>query len=110
MYTCMYESHRYFELEGGIGWFGGGADLTPYYLNETEASFFHCIYKNICDKHDPNIHTSVDSDFCSDMDSIYHKCKKWCDDYFYLPAREEHRGKATIRLHYIILLYKVYTV
>lgn len=68
---------RYFELENGDGWFGGGADLTPYYLFDDDAEFFHRIYKETCDRY---------------SDSLYPKLKDWCDKYFYLPARMEHRG------------------
>eukprot|EP01038_Epipyxis_sp_PR26KG_P006198 gene6198-8536_t len=68
---------RYFELENGIGWFGGGADLTPYYLFDEDATYFHSTYRNVCGKY---------------SDALYDRLKKWCDDYFYLPARQEHRG------------------
>ncbi|EKX41594.1 hypothetical protein GUITHDRAFT_164330 [Guillardia theta CCMP2712] len=68
---------RHFQVVGGGGWYGGGADLTPYYLFPEDAKEFHSFYKNICDKHDPQ---------------AYGKFKKWCDDYFYIPARKEHRG------------------
>jgi coproporphyrinogen III oxidase len=54
-----------------------GADLTPYYLFEDDAVNFHNLYKNICD---------------IKVKGTYEKCKKWCDDYFFLPARGEHRG------------------
>lgn len=36
----------------GEGWFGGGADLTPYYLNDEDVSKFHKFYKGICDQYD----------------------------------------------------------
>jgi coproporphyrinogen III oxidase len=72
---------RYFEVEKSngdrIGWFGGGADLTPYYLCDNEIKHFHNQYKQICDKYD---------------DSLYDSLKKNCDNYFYIPARQEHRG------------------
>jgi coproporphyrinogen III oxidase len=48
-------------------WFGGGTDLTPYYLFEEDAKHFHQTYKNACDKFDP---------------SFYPKFKKECDQYF----------------------------
>ena len=56
---------------------GIGADLTPYYLYSEDAENFHQLYKDVCDVSTPG---------------TYEKCKKWCDDYFYLPARGEHRG------------------
>ncbi|KAG6556608.1 hypothetical protein Mapa_001549 [Marchantia paleacea] len=68
---------RYFEVEGGGGWFGGGADLTPSYLFEEDAEFFHEYYKAVCDRYDP---------------TLYQQSKAACDAYFYIPARKEHRG------------------
>jgi coproporphyrinogen III oxidase len=61
----------------GASWFGGGADLTPMYPNDSDTSCFHDALKSACDKHDPE---------------YYPRFKKWCDDYFYLPHREEPRG------------------
>eukprot|EP00808_Paulinella_micropora_P025030 g69283.t1 len=69
---------RYFEVGNKTGWFGGGADLTPYYLFDEDAIFFHKLYQGLVD-------TKGGS-------GTYAKFKKWCDDYFYLPARQEHRG------------------
>eukprot|EP00897_Mesotaenium_endlicherianum_P000150 jgi/Mesen1/10135/ME000076S09645 len=68
---------RYFEVEGQQGWFGGGADLTPNYLNEEDARTFHAFYRRICDAYEP---------------SLYARCKALCDRYFYIPSRKEHRG------------------
>lgn len=61
----------------GKSWFGGGADLTPMLPNEADTETFHAALKNACDKHDP---------------SYYPTYKKWCDDYFFLPHRNEPRG------------------
>ncbi|TNE40848.1 MAG: oxygen-dependent coproporphyrinogen oxidase [Alphaproteobacteria bacterium] len=61
----------------GKSWFGGGADLTPMYANDSDTRDFHAALKSACDTHD------VD---------YYPRFKKWCDDYFYLPHREEARG------------------
>ncbi|WP_372750871.1 oxygen-dependent coproporphyrinogen oxidase [Labilibaculum sp.] len=68
---------RYFELEDGTFWFGGGIDLTPIYIDKEEARNFHLNLKEVCDRHHPD---------------FYFKFKKWADDYFYLPFREETRG------------------
>lgn len=68
---------RYFELQDGQGWFGGGGDLTPYYLFDDDAAEFHATYRETCDKY---------------SSLLYPRLKSWCDDYFYIPAREEHRG------------------
>jgi len=59
-------------------WFGGGTDLTPYYLFEEDAKYFHQTYKNVCDELDP---------------SFYPEFKKNCDDYFVNTHRgNERRG------------------
>lgn len=59
-------------------WFGGGTDLTPYYLFEEDAKHFHQTYKDVCDKFDS---------------SFYPKFKKICDDYFVnFHRNNERRG------------------
>lgn len=63
-----------------MAWFGGGADLTPYYLFDEDIASFHNTYKQICGEHQQD----------------YDEMKQDCDDYFYLPAREEHRGTGGI--------------
>jgi coproporphyrinogen III oxidase len=68
---------RYFEMSNGMWWFGGGIDLTPHYVKEEDARFFHAALKNACDKHDT---------------SYYSTFKKWADDYFFIPHRNETRG------------------
>lgn len=57
-------------------WFGGGTDLTPYYLFEEDAKNFHQTYKDVCDRFDP---------------SFYASFKKQCDDYFVNWHRNEER-------------------
>ncbi|MFT4980436.1 MAG: coproporphyrinogen III oxidase [Bacteroidia bacterium] len=68
---------RYFELADGTYWFGGGIDLTPHYVQEEEAKFFHTQLKQTCDK--------------SDL-AYYPKFKQWADDYFFIKHRKETRG------------------
>ncbi|MDA0193902.1 MAG: oxygen-dependent coproporphyrinogen oxidase [Bacteroidetes bacterium] len=68
---------RYFEMSDGTWWFGGGIDLTPIYISEKQASFFHKELKKACDNHDS---------------SYYQKFKTWADDYFYIKHRNETRG------------------
>jgi coproporphyrinogen III oxidase len=68
---------RYFALDNGIEWFGGGIDLTPHYVDIAEAKAFHLELKNICDKY---------------SNLFYPHYKKWADDYFFLPHRGETRG------------------
>ncbi len=58
-------------------WFGGGADLTPMVPDEADTAAFHGALRAACDKHDPD---------------YYARFKKWCDEYFYLPHRDEPRG------------------
>ena len=57
-------------------WFGGGTDLTPYYLFEEDAKHFHQAYKKVCNKFDV---------------SFYTKFKKTCDDYFVNYHRNNER-------------------
>ncbi len=73
----VHANFRYFEQSNGNSWFGGGMDLTPYYLDEEDAMHFHGTIKRACDKHDI---------------SYYPRFKKWCDEYFYIKHREETRG------------------
>jgi coproporphyrinogen III oxidase len=72
---------RYFEMLGETGkemrWFGGGIDLTPHFVIEEDARFFHRSLKHTCDK------------FHSDF---YSKFKNWADDYFFIKHRQETRG------------------
>lgn len=68
---------RYFQLDSGKAWFGGGIDLTPHYINKKEAAWFHLELKKLCDQFDV---------------SFYPEYKEWADDYFYLPHRHETRG------------------
>lgn len=73
-------NYRYFEVQSGNEtqwWFGGGTDLTPYYLNTADCVHFHTSLKEACDKHDK---------------SYYPRFKKWCDDYFHVVHRGERRG------------------
>lgn len=81
MVPTIHFNYRYFEVVDNKGekqwWFGGGTDLTPYYLNELDARHFHKSLKAACDEHD---------------ETYYGKFKKWCDDYFKITHRGECRG------------------
>lgn len=68
---------RYFEMDNGTYWFGGGIDLTPHYIVPSQAKEFHESLKGVCDKYDS---------------SFYPKFKVWADDYFFIPHRNETRG------------------
>ena len=67
-------------------WFGGGGDLTPTFKDIESSNIFHRDLKSICDNYDM---------------SYYPKFKTWCDDYFYLPHREEPRGVGGIFFDYL---------
>ena len=69
-------NYRYFEA-GPVWWFGGGADLTPYYPFLEDAQHFHRTLKGACDSVNP---------------AYYEVFKPWCDEYFFLPHRNEPRG------------------
>lgn len=63
-------------------WFGGGADLTPLLAYQREQDFpdavaFHAAMQAACDAHDPDWHA---------------RYKAWCEEYFFLPHRNEQRG------------------
>jgi len=82
MAPTVHANWRYFEMYDKSGeivdsWFGGGQDLTPYYLFEEDARHFHSVCKNACDRHHPD---------------FYKTYKKKCDEYFYNAHREEARG------------------
>jgi len=75
---------RYFEMPSSftdgrqpVRWFGGGIDLTPHYVIDADARYFHQYLKSVCDK------------FYHDF---YHRFKLWADDYFYIKHRNETRG------------------
>ena len=69
-------NYRYFEA-GPVWWFGGGADLTPYYPYLTDVRHFHKIHSQACEEINPNLHKVF---------------KPWCDEYFFLKHRNESRG------------------
>ncbi len=75
---CNYRMFELYDEKGEVidRWFGGGTDLTPYYLFEEDAKHFHQTYKNACDKFDV---------------SFYPAFKKECDDYFVNWHRNKER-------------------
>ncbi|WP_431163836.1 oxygen-dependent coproporphyrinogen oxidase [Flagellimonas beolgyonensis] len=82
MVPTVHANWRYFEMYDKSGnivdqWFGGGQDLTPYYLFEEDAQHFHGICKKACDAHNPEFYT------------LY---KRKCDEYFWNAHRNEARG------------------
>lgn len=77
---------RYFEVDDNLWWFGGGIDLSPAYVFEEDAKYFHRELKRVCDSHHPE---------------YYPKFKSWADDYFFLPFRNETRGVGGIFFDYL---------
>jgi coproporphyrinogen III oxidase len=74
-------------MKGEALWFGGGADLTPYYFFQDDAVHFHRTLADACDRHRPL--------------GDYERFKKWCDDYFFLPHRNETRGVGGVFFDYL---------
>ena len=68
-------------IQTGKKWFGGGADMTTSISNNDDVNFFHRSIENVCNKYDKN---------------YYPDFKKQCDEYFYLPHRDEPRGEGGI--------------
>lgn len=65
------------EGEPAIWWFGGGFDLTPFYPFKEDVLHWHQCAKAACEPFG---------------ESVYPTYKKWCDEYFFLPHRNETRG------------------
>ena len=91
MIPTVHANWRYFEMYNSTGdivtqWFGGGQDLTPYYLFDEDAIHFHTVCKNACDKHDLG---------------FYPKFKKTCDEYFWNTHRNEARGIGGLFFDYL---------
>lgn len=76
-----------FLTKGERKWFGGGADLTPYYPRREDVVHFHQTWKAVCDRH-PAV-------------ADYRRFKQWCDRYFFLPHRDEARGVGGIFFDYL---------
>jgi coproporphyrinogen III oxidase len=74
-------------IKGDALWFGGGADLTPYYFFREDAVHFHQTLADACDRHRPV--------------GDYDRFKTWCDEYFFLPHRNETRGIGGVFFDYL---------
>jgi coproporphyrinogen III oxidase len=81
----VHANFRYFEVDD-IAWFGGGADLTPYRLEEEDAIHFHRVLKSACDQFSKE---------------YYPRFKAECDTYFYIPHRKETRGVGGLFFDYL---------
>jgi coproporphyrinogen III oxidase len=72
---------------GSVGWFGGGADLTPYYVDPKDATHFHKTLKTACNK--------------GGGEGAYDRYKAWCDRYFFIAHRNEPRGIGGVFFDYL---------
>jgi coproporphyrinogen III oxidase len=91
MVPTVHANWRYFEMYNKNGdiidqWFGGGQDLTPYYLFDEDAIHFHQVCKTACDQHNAE---------------FYPTYKKRCDDYFWNSHRQEARGVGGLFFDYL---------
>lgn len=84
MVPIIHMNIRYFEMPSSFGggkqplrWFGGGIDLTPHYVIDADAQYFHSSIKLVCDAY---------------YHDFYHRFKLWADDYFFIKHRNETRG------------------
>ena len=84
MVPIIHMNIRYFEMPSSfaegrqpVRWFGGGIDLTPHYVIDDDARFFHQYLKSVCDTY---------------YHDFYHRFKLWADDYFFIKHRNETRG------------------
>lgn len=77
---AVHMNTRHF-MAAETAWFGGGTDLTPMFPNDEDAREFHAALKRACDAHGAD---------------YYSRYKKWCDEYFFLPHRNEPRGAGGI--------------
>ncbi len=87
----VHANWRYFEMYNQQGdvtsqWFGGGQDLTPYFLFEDDAVYFHQVCQNVCNLHG---------------EELYPQYKKQCDEYFWNTHRNEARGIGGLFFDYL---------
>lgn len=92
MIPIIHMNVRYLEILNpkslipNLCWFGGGIDLTPIYVAEDDAKYFHQTLKATCDRFHP---------------TFYPEFKKWADDYFFIKHRNETRGVGGIFFDHI---------
>jgi coproporphyrinogen III oxidase len=86
MVPTVHANFRYL-TKGTRWWFGGGADLTPYYPYRDDVIHFHRVWKTACARHPEPVN--------------YTRFKQGCDEYFFLPHRGEHRGVGGIFFDYL---------
>jgi len=86
MVPTVHANFRYL-TKGAKQWFGGGADLTPFYPSREDVVHFHRVWKRVCTAHAGVVE--------------YEQLKSWCDEYFFLPHRNEPRGVGGIFFDYL---------
>ena len=86
MVPTVHLNLRFLELGAARAWFGGGADLTPCYLFEDDARWFHACLRQACERYEAG---------------AYVRFKRACDDYFFLRHRGEARGIGGIFFDYL---------
>lgn len=74
-------------FSAGREWFGGGADLTPSYIYEDDARHFHGVLRDVCHRHPI---------------ADYPTWKGQCDEYFWLPHRQEARGVGGVFFDHLV--------
>jgi coproporphyrinogen III oxidase len=72
MVPIIHMNVRYFEMSHGVWWFGGGIDLTPHFVDKSDASYFHQELKTVCDRHDS---------------TYYAELMNWADVCFFIKIR-----------------------
>jgi coproporphyrinogen III oxidase len=82
----VHMNYRYLQ-HGSRAWFGGGADLTPFYPVLEDVVHFHRTYRDVCARFS--------------QIAPHAKLKRDCDDYFYLKHRHEARGVGGIFFDYL---------
>lgn len=82
----VHANFRHIE-HGDKRWFGGGADLTPYYYFPEDEAHFHAVWQAYCERHAAHLD--------------HGKVRDWCDRYFFLPHRGERRGVGGIFFDYL---------
>jgi coproporphyrinogen III oxidase len=87
MVPTVHANFRFLTKGDSKSWFGGGADLTPFYPVREDVVHFHRTWKRVCEKHSGVVD--------------YAHLKRWCDEYFHLPHRNEARGVGGIFFDYL---------
>jgi coproporphyrinogen III oxidase len=82
----VHANFRYL-TKGEKWWFGGGADLTPFYPRRDDVIHFHRVWRDVCQAHADVVD--------------YTRLKTWCDEYFHLAHRHEARGVGGIFFDYL---------